>query len=1077
MAVAWFAPVGWQRVARLDTACISVVIPAYNHEAFVLEAVRSALLSPLVVEVLVRDDASTDGTWGVLQSLADPRVRLARNQVNRGADITLGMLLDAAQGPYLAILNSDDRFLPGRLEQALQRLQDEQADLVGTDIRLIDRDGAVITEHWWVTAFERLKSVWQQTGDWAATLLEGNVFMTTSNFVFSRTLWQRLRPFSGDRYVHDYDFLLRALITGGRLAWIDQPLLEYRLHAANTISENPLNANLETAALLRRHLSALLTLPGPLVVRLQHLNSQWARVEGYEVQILRDMCQHRLQAMESSYQAELAKRDRWMADRDQWINDRDRWIAERDAVIRRLQLDARARAWRAGTPPAGLPRPSWIGRWRRLAGAVRAQVATARALPAGASLHRVSGFSALRRIVQQRRAGLQAISVDVFDTLVARCVEPPDLVVRRVAAQLAEHLGVPEHADYVLHLRCEAERALRRAALSDGHDHECHHDELVEAWLARLLPDWDTPARDALADWVEQAELTLERQALQPKANARLFLEWAKGEGLRVLAISDMYLGQRHLRRLLDELGYAGLIDRIYVSSEHRVGKYSTRLFQHVLAHEGLSPGAVLHVGDNFQADAVAPARLGMTGVFLDERHERVRRRRQTLSARMAARGGIWPGRMVAEVVAERLRADPRARRDDAYFQYGLEVLGPIFSTFMIGLLERIGADRPERLMFLARDGYLFMRMYEWAVRHLPGDWPKAVYTCVSRAVAAQAAVADGLDHAKAVVGLYNPKQRGLWSILKTYGLDPDVFAGLAAGHGFDPIDEPLTNWADPRLAAFLQDPRVQALVMPAGERARLLLHTYFDQQGFFASARVGLVDIGWNATIQRFLENGFAASGPYPWVDGYYFAYVHAIHQDDLARGAIHGLMFDRRRGNPHERAPLDFEELFEQAARAPHGTTLGYTEEDGAVQPVFKGDDAPDRQAEVRCNSLIASLQEGVLLCWEHMLAAQSLTGYGFESLKPHALALTERAVIYPAPDEVRLVTALAHTEDFGHDHVLDLAPMSVGWADWLRPGFLKRKLAGAPWPFALFAGLPTRLPAMVGRYVHLKSVLKGK
>lgn len=1070
MAIAFSTPMGGQRVVRLDKACISVVIPAYNHEAFVLEAVRSALASPLVAEVLVCDDASTDGTWGILESVDDARVRVARNEVNRGADITLGMLLDAAQGPYLAILNSDDRFMPGRLEQTLQRILDEQADLVGTDIRLIDRDGAEVRDHWWVTAFEQLKSVWRQTGDWVATLLEGNVFMTTSNFVFTRALWQRLRPFSGDRYVHDYDFLLRALIAGARLAWVDQPLLEYRLHAANTISENPLNANLEAAALLRRHLPGLLALAGPLTLRLQHLNSQWARIEGYEVQILRDACEHRLRALESSYQAEMGRRD-WA------LNERERWIAERDAMIRRQQLQLRACEWRANRSMGSRPRTSLIEWWRRLAGAARAQWGAARTLPPQASLYRVGGFSALRRIVEQRRADLQAISVDVFDTLVARCVEPPELIVHRVAAQLAEHLGIPQYVDYFLHLRVEAEQTLRRAAFADGHDHECHHDELVTAWLERLLPDWEPAVRDELAEWVEQTELMLERQALQPKVNARLFLEWAKSKGLRVLAISDMYLGRRHLRRLLDEMGYAGLIDEIYVSSEHRVGKYSTRLFQHVLAQEELEPAAVLHVGDNFQADALAPARLGVTGIFLDERHERVRRRRQTWSARAAARGGIWPGRMVAEVVAERLRADPRARRDDLYFQYGLEVLGPIFATFMIGLLERIGTDQPEQIMFLARDGYLFMRMYEWATHRLPGRWPRAVYTCVSRAVAAQAAVADGLDYGKAVVGLYNPKQRGLWSILKTYGLDPNGFADLAGEHGFERIDDRLENWEDPRLIAFLRDPRVQERVMPVGESARLLLRKYFEQQGFFACTRVAFVDIGWNASIQRFLENGFAASDPYPWVDGYYFAYVHAIHQTELARGAIHGLIYDRRRANPHERAPLDFEELFEQAARAPHGTTLGYRLEDGSVRPIFKGDDAPDRQAESRCNSFIAALQDGILLCWEHMLAAKSLTGYGYESLKPYALVLTERAVIYPTPEEVRLVTALAHTEDFGQDDVLDLGPASVRWLDWLRPERLKRKLACTPWPFSVFAKCPTKVPAMIGRYVYLKAVLKGR
>lgn len=1043
----------------MSTPCVSVVIPAYNHAPYIAQAVRSALACPLVREVLVRDDASSDETWAVLKGLADPRLHVSRNDVNCGADVTLGWLLDAAQSPYLAILNSDDCFLPGRLERCLMVLQSGQADLVGTDIRLIDAAGAEMTDHWWVQAFGALKAVWRQTGDWVATLLEGNVFMTTSNFVFTRDLWQRLRPFSADRYVHDYDFLLRALLAKARLAWVDEPLLAYRFHGANTISESPLKANLEASALLRRHLVGLLALPGPLATRVAHLSSQWARIEGYEVQILRDLAHQQANTLQTM------------------VQDRDRWIGERDGEIRRLRLMARAQAWRAAGAQGTHDQPRG-GYWvRRALGALKAQVAAARGLPVAASLHRVGGFAELRRIVQQRREGLRAISVDVFDTLVARCVEPPEALHGRLATQLAQHLGVPECADYILHLRREAERALRLSAQAIGDDHECHHDELVSAWLDRLLPEWSEAERAAMADWVEQAELALERCALQPKTNARLFLQWAKGAGLRVLAVSDMYLGQRHLQRLLDELGYAGLIDAIYVSSEYRVGKYSTRLFQHLLAQEGLPPAAVLHVGDNFQADAVAPARLGMVGVFLDERHERLRRRRQTVSARMAANGGVWPGRMVAEVVAERLRADPRARRDDPYFQYGLEVMGLVFGAFMVGLLERVRIDRPDRLLFLARDGHLFYQMYNDAVRSLPGDWPQAIYACVSRAVAAQAAVADGLDAAKAAVALYNPKQRGVASILRTYGLAPEDFVDLARAHGLEPIDQPLLDWNDPRLNAFLADERVQQRVRPAGERARERLHRYFQQLGFFSSDRVALVDIGWNATIQRFMERAFAQQGAYPWVHGYYFAYVHAIHQDELARGTIHGLMFDRRRDNAHERAPLDFEELFEQVARAPHGTTIGYRLEGERVVPVFKEDSAPDRQAEIRCNPRVAALQEGVILCWEHLLAAQTLTGVDFAGLKPYAMAMAERAVVYPTADEVRLIDALAHTEDFGHDNVLALTPQDVRWWDWLHPGRLRRRMVGTPWPFALLARLPTGLPALAGRYLHLAEIRKGK
>lgn len=1061
----------------MPTPLVSVIIPSYNHAPYVRQAVESALAQSVRVEVLVRDDASTDESWDVLQAIDDPRVRLWRNDVNLGAHETLQRALADARGDYLAILNSDDRYAPDRLAHAVRMIEEAGCDLVGSDIRLIDGEGKPVDDHWWVDAFDRLKAVWHETGDWVATLLEGNVFMTTSNFVLTRKLWQQIGPFGAQRYVHDYDFLLRAVMAGARLGWIDSKQLDYRLHASNTISEKPLEANLETSSLLREHAAGLLSLPGDLGLRIRHLNSQWARVERYEVEILRAIQHQALVRKDEEWRRLVDDRDRWISERDQWIAerdqaiverdrwiaDRDQWIAERDAQLARTSAELdELRNNALGSGMRLFARKS-----SNLLRHVRNQWRVLQA-DAASPVRRVENFSALRRLIEHREKPVAALSFDVFDTLLARCVEPPERVVHRVAALLAERLEMP--VEQVVAERKRVERTLRDEALAAGGDHECHYDEIVDRWIAGLQPGLAADRHSELVRFAEDREFELERLALRAKPNARLFLEWAHGAGLRIIAVSDMYLGKRHLRRLLDELGYRDLVDYIYVSSEHRTAKYSGRLFEHVLEQEALQPDELLHVGDNFHSDALAPSRLGIAGVFLDERHERRRRRRQQTSSELTGLGGAWPGRMLIEVVGERLYLDDRAKRDDFYFQYGLEVLGPIFSTFVLGLLERVRRDRPEKVFFLARDGALFMRMYEEAGQSLGGALPPACYAYASRRVVACAAIADGLDHAKAVVGLYNPKQRGLESILKTYGLDPRAFEELATQHGFSLVGERLDDWDDPRLVAFLDDPRVQSLIRPAGEEARRLLRDYFASLGFFDGARVALVDIGWNATIQRFLEQAFADGEAYPQVDGYYFAFMNGMHQGALEHGSIEGLMLDKRRGEPQERAAYDFEELFEQGARALHATTVGYRCTDGKVVPVLKDDSAPDRQAEIRCNPLIDAIQQGVMLCFEHYLAAQRLTGFGFDVVKPYALALAERAVVYPTQEEVIGISRLAHSEDFGHDHLLDLSAKHIRWGDFLHPGHLSRKLAPLPWRYAPFARFRTPFASAAARAAHL-------
>ena len=81
----------------MPTPLVSVIIPSYNHAPYVRQAVESALAQSVRVEVLVRDDASTDESWDVLQAIDDPRVRLWRNDVNLGAHETLQRALADAR--------------------------------------------------------------------------------------------------------------------------------------------------------------------------------------------------------------------------------------------------------------------------------------------------------------------------------------------------------------------------------------------------------------------------------------------------------------------------------------------------------------------------------------------------------------------------------------------------------------------------------------------------------------------------------------------------------------------------------------------------------------------------------------------------------------------------------------------------------------------------------------------------------------------------------------------------------------------------------------------------------------------
>jgi succinoglycan biosynthesis protein ExoO len=113
---------------------ISVVIPCYNGAAHVGRAIASALAQQGAgaIEVVVVDDCSTDGSLQLVQALAgqDPRIIALCNARNMGPGGTRNAAIAAATGQWVALLDADDAFAPGRLARLLAIAADSGADIV-----------------------------------------------------------------------------------------------------------------------------------------------------------------------------------------------------------------------------------------------------------------------------------------------------------------------------------------------------------------------------------------------------------------------------------------------------------------------------------------------------------------------------------------------------------------------------------------------------------------------------------------------------------------------------------------------------------------------------------------------------------------------------------------------------------------------------------------------------------------------------------------------------------------------------------------------------------------------------------
>ena len=124
---------------------VSVIVPSYNSEAHVLQTLESVLSqTEHDLEVLAVDDASQDRTRSLIQALAerDPRVRVLVQPTNQGVALARNRGLAHARGRYIAYLDSDDLWMPEKLERQIAFMTRTGAGACFTSYETIEENGS-----------------------------------------------------------------------------------------------------------------------------------------------------------------------------------------------------------------------------------------------------------------------------------------------------------------------------------------------------------------------------------------------------------------------------------------------------------------------------------------------------------------------------------------------------------------------------------------------------------------------------------------------------------------------------------------------------------------------------------------------------------------------------------------------------------------------------------------------------------------------------------------------------------------------------------------------------------------------
>lgn len=214
---------------------ISIIIPVYNVEPFLAEALDSVInQSYEKLEILVIDDGSTDGSGAICDEYAfkDERIRVM-HQENRGLSAARNAGLNCMTGEICAFLDSDDAFESTFIEKTLSAMLREEADLVvckytehktEMKLRLTDEQALPSADS---GNYDRIHAL--------RALADSIINVGVWNKLYRRTLWQNIR-FPEDHDYEDFDTTFRIFNICHLLHVLDEPLYLYRKHPGSITS-------------------------------------------------------------------------------------------------------------------------------------------------------------------------------------------------------------------------------------------------------------------------------------------------------------------------------------------------------------------------------------------------------------------------------------------------------------------------------------------------------------------------------------------------------------------------------------------------------------------------------------------------------------------------------------------------------------------------------------------------------------------------------------------------------------------------------------------------------------------------
>ncbi len=544
-------------------------------------------------------------------------------------------------------------------------------------------------------------------------------------------------------------------------------------------------------------------------------------------------------------------------------------------------------------------------------------------------------------------------SFDVFDTLIARTTATPygifAVMHQRLMAE-EKYQNLPYHIRYNFYtLRIQAEKVARFHSETDGIEEITLSDIYMAMSMAGEL---DAVMQEQLCRLEQEIELDNVLPIIQ---NIKKLKQQIKS-GNRVILVSDMYLSQDMIRKILiktDEI-FRGI--PLYVSSELKVKKTTGNLYQKVRDIENIQYRDWTHYGDNQHQDIEMAKRLGIHAVHLKPkifmRHEKRFLKYQSDNAVLQ----LLIGQASYTRYADGLKTTAE--------RMGSSICGPLIYCYANWILRECECLGIKRLYFIARDGYLAKVAADSIIKN-KGLQIETHYIYGSRKAWKMCSLRkEYFNLLKLIAWSYPEKIRTTQDLADTLELTVTELADFLP-YGCRKADTELSRQSLVILVKRLEcSGSFQTFYLNKQKEKRNLAVQYLQQQVDVTDNDFAFVDASGTGLNQGCLHQ---------LMMDFYVDPIHSfffrLDKVNMSEGCVYHVFFPN---GPENRL------LAEMLFRAPHGQTVAYEREDKKIIPVFD-----DFEGEYLLQHGFKDQQRAMELFVSRMVEAENRNSIVFDSL----------------------------------------------------------------------------------------------